>query len=599
MLIYSLLYLSGYDVTIEDLKSFRQWGSRTPGHPEYRHLPGIETTTGPLGQGFANGIGMAIAAKMTAARFNTAKYQLFGTHNIYGIVSDGDIMEGISAEAASLAGHLGLGNLIYLYDDNNITIEGATNLTFSEDVSARFKAYNWQVLEVDGHNQTQIETVIKKGILEKERPTLIIAKTHIGFGSPNKHDTAGVHGSPLGEDELKSTKKALGFDPERSFFVPEEVNNFFKKRSEEVKIDYNLWRNDYKKWQSDNPDLNALMETMYSKEIPDDLEEQLLKSLPEKETATRNYSGVIMQKIAEIIPGLVGGSADLDPSTKTFLKDYPAVQANKFSGRNFHFGIREHAMCSINNGIALYGGFIPFGSTFLVFSDYMRPSLRLAAIMGIQNINVFTHDSIYVGEDGPTHQPVEHVNGLRIIPNMTVLRPSDGYETALCWAMALRHQDGPSSLILTRQNVRSLERPKDFDKTDVAKGAYVISRETKSPVRLAILASGSEVYNAIKAKEALEVKGIATRVVSVPAKNIFDQQELNYQRKILPDGLETLVVVEAGTGFGWGSYFNIPILHITIERFGASAPFNILEEKYGFTADQIVDKIEQFLSQGN
>ena len=598
MLIYSMLYLSGYDVTIDDLKSFRQWDSRTPGHPEYNHLPGIETTTGPLGQGFANGVGMAIAAKMTAARFNTDQYQLFGTHKVYGIVSDGDLMEGVSSEAASLAGHLGLGNLIYLYDDNHITIEGGTDLTFTEDVSARFSAYNWQVLRVDGHDQTQIEKALKRGIDENSKPTLIITKTHIGYGSPNKHDTAGVHGSPLGEEELQLTKKALGFDDAKLFYVPDEVYDFFRKRSEELKLQYDLWKNEYRDWQNDNPDLNALKKKMYNKEIPDDLEELLVESLPEKVMATRNYSGVVMQKIAELLPGFVGGSADLDPSTKTFLKQSPAVQANNFSGRNFHFGIREHAMCAINNGIALYGGFIPFGSTFLVFSDYMRPSLRLASMMGIQNINVFTHDSIYVGEDGPTHQPIEHVNGLRIFPTMTVLRPSDGYETALCWAIALRKKNGPSSIILTRQNVPSLLRPDDFDNSEIAKGAYVISRESKGPVRLAILASGSEVYNSIEAKKKLEEKGISTRVVSVPVKDIFDQQDQKYQREVLPDTLENIVVVEAGTGSGWNSYFNIPMLRITIERFGASAPYKILEEQYGFTTEKIVDKIENFLHSG-
>jgi transketolase len=425
MLIYAMLYLSGYDVTEDDLKSFRQWGSRTPGHPEYGHLPGVETTTGPLGQGFANGVGMAIAAKMTAVRFNTDKHQLFGTHKVYGIVSDGDLMEGVSAEAASLAGHLGLGNLIFLYDDNKITIEGETNITFTEDVATRFKAYNWQVLETDGHNQQQIEETLLEGIQKESKPTLIITKTHIGYGSPNKHDTSGVHGSPLGPEELELTKKALGFDGNQSFVVPDQVKEYFLQRQSELSSQYDNWQSDFKQWQSQNQELDSLLNMMYRKDIPDDLEDQLVGSLPDKDTATRNLSGMVMQKIAELVPGVVGGSADLDPSTKTFLKSSPAVQADSYEGRNFHFGIREHAMGSINNGIALYGGFIPYGSTFLVFSDYMRPSLRLAALMGIQNINVFTHDSIYVGEDGPTHQPVEHVNALRIIPNMTVLRPCD------------------------------------------------------------------------------------------------------------------------------------------------------------------------------
>jgi transketolase len=596
MLIYSLLYLSGYDVTEEDLKSFRQWGSRTPGHPEYGHLPGIETTTGPLGQGFANGVGMAIAAKMTGARFNTQNHQLFGTHKVYGIVSDGDLMEGVSAEAASLAGHLGLGNLIFLYDDNKITIEGETNLTFTEDVAARFKAYNWQVLETDGHNQQQIEEALRNGISEDRKPTLIITKTHIGYGSPNKHDTSGVHGSPLGLEELETTKKALGFDENQSFFVPEEVKDVFVQRTTELTVRYKDWQKDFKDWQENNPELNTLRNKMYTRNLPEDLEEQLVNSLPDKDSATRNLSGIVMQKIADLVPGVVGGSADLDPSTKTFLKASPAVQADLFEGRNFHFGIREHAMGSINNGIALYGGFIPYGSTFLVFSDYMRPSLRLAALMGIQNINVFTHDSIYVGEDGPTHQPVEQVNALRIIPNMTVLRPADGYETAICWAMALRNQKGPSSLILTRQTVPELGRPEDIDDKDVSKGAYVIAKEKNNPVQVAILASGSEVQNSIKAKELLEEKGFSVRVVSVPCKDIFDQQDDEYKRKILPTELKALVVIEAGTGIGWSSYFDIPMLTLTIEGFGASAPYKTLEEKYGFTAEQLTDKIGTYLS---
>jgi len=597
MLLYSMLYLSGYDVTLDDLTSFRQWNSRTPGHPEYGHLPGVETTTGPLGQGFANGVGMAIAAKLTAARFNTEKHQIFGTHNVFAIVSDGDLMEGVAAEAASLAGHLGLDNLIYLYDDNSITIEGRTSLTFSEDVGARFKSYNWKVLNVDGHNQEQIEEALKEGIAERSKPTLIITKTHIGYGSPNKQDTAGVHGSPLGTDELEATKKTLGFDESESFYLSDEVKEVFNKRREELISKYDAWQKEFRAWQSENTHLDKLLSDMYSYTLPDNLEEQLIESLPEKETATRNLSGNIMQKIAELAPGVVGGSADLEPSTKTFLKEFPAAKKEAFEGRNFHYGIREHAMGSINNGIALYGGFIPYGATFLVFSDYMRPSLRLAALMGIQNINVFTHDSIYVGEDGPTHQPVEQINALRIIPNMTVLRPADGYETALCWAMALRNRKGPSSLILTRQTVPELTRPADFDYKRVLKGAYVISQEKNNPVQVALLASGSEVANSIRAKEMLEEKGYTVRVVSVPSKDIFDQQSDQYKREILPETLKALVIVEAGVGGGWSTYFDLPLLLITIERFGASAPYKVLEEKYGFTAEQIKDKIVQYLSE--
>jgi transketolase len=592
MLLYSMLYLSGYDVHLEDLQSFRQWDSRTPGHPEYGHLPGVETTTGPLGQGFTNGVGMGIAAKMTAARFNTKKHQLFGAHKIYAIVSDGDLMEGVSSEAASLAGHLGLGNLIYLYDDNHITIEGKTELAFTEDVAERFAAYGWHIQKIDGHDQNQIEDALKKAAAEQSKPSLIVTRTHIGLGSPNKHDTSEVHGSPLGPDELKATKKALGFNEEESFLVSDEVKSVFARRKAELMKEYESWQKAFKEWQKENPDLDALRKEMYAKTIPNNLEEQLIQALPEKETATRNYSGVVMQKIAELVPGFIGGSADLDPSTKTFLKAFPAVQKNQFEGRNFHFGIREHAMGSINNGIALYGGFIPFGSTFLVFSDYMRPALRLAAIMGIHHINVYTHDSIYVGEDGPTHQPVEHVNALRLIPGMTVLRPADGLETALCWAVALRKQDGPVCLILTRQNVPSLKRPTDFETASVAKGAYVIGKESNGPAELAIIATGSEVNNSMKAKEILESQGTSVRVISMPSKELFEKQTVEYQRQILPESLKRLAVVEAGVGFGWEGYFGLPLKKITIERFGASAPYKTLEEKFGFTAEQIAAKLK-------
>ncbi len=599
MLLYTMLYLSGYDVKLDDLRNFRQWGSRTPGHPEYGCLPGIETTTGPLGQGFANGVGMAIAAKMTAARFNKVRRQLFGNHHIYGIVSDGDLMEGVASEAASLAGHLQLGNLIYFYDDNKITIEGESNLTFTEDVAMRFKSYGWHITKIDGHDLDQIEHALNEADQEEIRPTLIIAKTHIGFGSPNKQDSAGAHGAPLGQEELTATKQALGFDPDQYFFVPEDVKKIFADRRIELKTKYESWMEVYRLWQRENPDLESKREAMYEKHLPDDLEDQLLKSLNDKETATRNYSGQIMQKIAHILPGFVGGSADLEPSTKTCLKAFPSVQKNHFEGRNFHFGIREHAMASINNGIALYGGFIPFGSTFLVFSDYMRPALRLAAIMKLHHINVFTHDSIYVGEDGPTHQPVEHVNALRMIPGMTVLRPADALETALCWAVALRRKDGPSCLILTRQTVRHISRPAHFEASMVERGAYVIASETNGPAELAILASGSEVYNSIEAKKLLETNGYAVRVVSIPSKELFDQQPDTYKREVLPESLNALAVVEAGTGFGWEPYLGLPLKKITIDRFGASAPYTVLEEKFGFTAGQIAEEISNYLDSLN
>ncbi|MEJ2054159.1 MAG: transketolase, partial [Calditrichaceae bacterium] len=436
MLLYSLLHLAQYDVKMEDLQSFRQWDSRTPGHPEVHCLPGVETTTGPLGQGFTNGVGMAIAAKMSAARYNKSGRELFGTHKIYAIVSDGDLMEGVSSEAASLAGHLKLGNIIYLYDDNHITIEGETKLAFSESVQDRFDAYGWHTVKIDGHDHDQICNAIEEGINETGRPTLIIARTHIGYGSPNKHDTAGVHGSPLGEEELEKTRAQLGFSADKKFYVPDEVYELFKNRADENEVVYDQWMKQFEEWKKKNPELNEIRQKAIDKILPDDLEQQLVNALPESTNATRALSGSVIQKIAEICPAFVGGSADLEPSTKTWIKSSTGVTAQSFEGRNFHFGIREHAMGSINNGISLYGGFIPFGATFLVFADYMRPPVRLAAIMEAQNICVYTHDSIFVGEDGPTHQPVEQLASLRAIPNLQVMRPADGVETAVCWSMA-------------------------------------------------------------------------------------------------------------------------------------------------------------------
>ena len=413
MLLYSLLHLAQFDVSMDDLKSFRQWKSRTPGHPEVGCLPGVETTTGPLGQGFTNGIGMAIAAKMTAARYNKNGQELFGTHKIYAVVSDGDLMEGVASEAASIAGHLKLGNVIYIYDDNHITIEGDTELAFTESVQDRFHAYGWHTVKIDGHDHEQIAKAFEAGINETEKPTLIIARTHIGFGSPNKHDTSGIHGSPLGDEELDKTREALGFPVDKKFNVPDEVYEIFKNRMRKSTAEYEEWSSQFMDWKTKNPELAAIRRTAIDKVLPEDLEKQLISALPEKTNATRSLSGNVIQKIAEVCPAFVGGSADLDPSTKTWIKESPAIAAGSFEGRNFHYGIREHAMGSINNGISLNDGFIPFGATFLVFADYMRPPIRLAAIMKAQNICVFTHDSIFVGEDGPTHQPVEQLASLR------------------------------------------------------------------------------------------------------------------------------------------------------------------------------------------
>ncbi len=592
MLIYTLLHLSGYDVTIDDLKSFRQWGSRTPGHPEYGLLPGIETTTGPLGQGFGNGVGMAIAAKMIAARFNDDNYKLFGNHYIYAIVSDGDLMEGISHEAASIAGHLKLGNIIYFYDDNHITIEGNTDLTFSEDIQKRFEAYGWQVLRADAYNHDEIRKAIIEAQNEKEKPSIIITRSHIGYGSPNKVDTHEVHGAPLGADELIETKKNLFWPLDKEFYVPEEVKKLFEDRKKELIEVYNQWQNDFNDWKNKNPQKADLLEKYLNNWLPANLEEELLNAVPKEPNATRSLSSKVIQKIAQLVPNFVGGSADLAPSTNTYMNNFASIAPNKFEGRNFHFGIREHAMGAIINGIALYGGFRPFGATFFVFSDYMRPTIRLAALMEIPVIYVFTHDSIFVGEDGPTHQPIEHLAVLRAIPNVTVIRPADGIETAMAWAYALRHKDGPVALILTRQKIEAFERDSDFKPEDVHKGAYIVSKEN-GKLDLVIAASGSEVPVAYEAKKLLSNE-LSIRVVSIPSKEIFEKQSDEYKKSLFPDNVP-VVIIEAARMQGWGDLFRQKLLRIGMERFGASGPYKVLAEKFGFTGKQVAEKIKNWI----
>jgi len=593
MLIYTLLHLSGYDVTIDDLKSFRQWGSRTAGHPEYGLLPGIETTTGPLGQGFGNGVGMATASKMIAARFNDEKNQLFGNHYIYAIVSDGDLMEGISHEAASIAGHLKLGNIIYFYDDNHITIEGKTEITFSEDIQKRFESYGWQVLRTDAYDHDGIRKAIIEAQNEKEKPTLIITRSHIGYGSPNKVDTAEVHGAPLGADELLATKKNLGWPVDKEFYVPDEVRKLFEERKNELKKIYDHWQNDFENWKKSNPEKADLLNKYLNNWLPENLEEELLAAAPKEPNATRSLSSKVIQKIAQLVPNFIGGSADLAPSTNTYMKDFESIAPNKFNGRNFHFGIREHAMGAIINGIALYGGFRPFGATFFVFSDYMRPTIRLAAIMEIPVIYVFTHDSIFVGEDGPTHQPVEHLAVLRAIPNVTVIRPADGIETAMAWSIALRHKEGPVALILTRQKIEAFERDSDFNPKDIQKGAYIVSREREGKLDLVIAASGSEVPVASEAKKILS-NDLSIRVVSIPSRELFEKQSDEYKKSLFPDNVP-VVIIEAASMTGWGDLFRQKLLRIGIERFGASAPYKILAEKFGLTGKQVAEKIKNWI----
>ena len=546
-LLYAVLHLAGYDVSLQDLKEFRQWDSKTPGHPE-NHLPGVETTTGPLGQGLTNAVGLALAAEMTAAQWNDETHKLFGQHHTYCFCGDGDLMEGISHEASSLAGHLGLGKLILIYDSNNITIDGSTDLTFSEDVAKRFEAYHWHVQEIDGHDHEQIAKAIEAAQCNDDKPSLIIANTHIGYGSPNKQDTSSAHGSPLGEEELMLTKEALGFPKDRSFYIPDEVKDAFKSRQEALSADHAQWKTDFRAWGKTAPHKHKKYLAQVAKELPTTLKSEILASLKGKDSSTRDHSGNILQELVTRVSGLVGGSADLGASDKTTLKGKGSISKNDFSGKNIHYGIREFAMGAIMNGMALYGnGFIPYAGTFLVFSDYMRSAIRMSALMEQQVIYVFTHDSIFVGEDGPTHQPIEQIMSLRLIPGLQVIRPADEIETAEAWLAALNHKNGPTALILTRQNLPNIHKEsiKDFDK-----GAFIVL-EPKDKPELILCASGSEVSISVEAAIKLNSEGHYIRVISVPSYEKFMKQEQSYRNRIISKDIP-VISAEAGRTLGWG-----------------------------------------------
>lgn len=589
-LLYSLLHLFGYDLPLDELKNFRQWGSKTPGHPEFGHTVGVEVTTGPLGQGFANGVGMAIASKMAAERFNTPVFSPIN-HTIYALMGDGCLQEGISYEAAALAGHLKLGNLVYIYDSNSITIEGKTDLAWSEDVDARFVAAGWHVQKVDGHDYGQITSAIIAAKAETEKPSIIIATTHIAFGSPKKQDSAGAHGSPLGADELDATRNNIGWKYE-PFEIPQEVRDICRSQIAAKKLQYGHWQRNFEVWQAANPEKAKLWNQMWNKHVPEDLAEQLIACCNGKDGATRALSGTILQKAAELIPSLVGGSADLSPSNNSDIKGSSAIQADTFTGRNLHFGIREHAMGAIINGMTLYGCFIPYGATFLVFSDYCRPAIRLAALMKIQSIYIFTHDSFFVGEDGPTHQPIEHVASLRMIPDLQVIRPADGIEAALAWQAALEKKDGPTVLILTRQKLPAIDRGSaSYD--DIRRGAYIVSTPIAKP-DVVIMASGSEVHVAVEAAKQLATDAINCRIISVPCLENFMAQSKEYRNQLLPAGVPR-VAFEAGRGESWGRLIGCDGLFIGMEHFGASAPDKVLAEKFGFTAPQVAEQIRSFL----
>lgn len=595
MLLYSTLHLSGYNVAIDDLKNFRQYGSITPGHPEYGHTDGVETTTGPLGQGFANAIGMAIAREYLASQFNKEDITILD-HFIYGICSDGDLMEGISHEAASLAGHLKLGRLIFFYDDNGITIDGKTELAFSDNTRKRFEAYNWHVIDIDDVNDIdKILNAVEEAQNEVSRPTLIITKTHIGYGSPNKQGTASVHGSPLGEEEVKLSKKNLGWSEDKLFYVPDEVYSHFNQIKQAGIEHEKNWQKKFDEYKSIYPQEAELFIQMMNGETG----EEWLKHLPsftkyDDKIATRAASGKVLNSIADYLPGLIGGSADLAPSNDTFLKKYETFSPENHSGRNFHFGVREHAMGSILNGMKIYGGVIPYGGTFLIFSDYLRPTIRLAALSKVKSIFVFTHDSIGLGEDGPTHQPIEQLASLRAIPNNLVLRPADANETVEAWKTAVNHKGGPVCIILTRQKLSIIDRKKYSDATDFHKGAYVIKNNDKAD--LILLASGSEVELALKASELLDEEKIRTSVISFPSMELFEQQSDEYKETILPKSVKAKVSIEAGVKQGWREYIGDSGESISIEKFGASAPAKIIFEQYGFTVQNVINTAKRVLN---
>jgi transketolase len=594
MLLYSLLHLAGYDLPLDELKRFRQVGSRTPGHPEYGHTDGVETTTGPLGQGIATAIGMAIAERMAAARFNVAGIDPVVDHRTWVFCGDGDLEEGISHEACSLAGHLKLDKFVLFYDSNGITIEGHTDLALSDDPKKRFQAYNWHVLEIDGHNYEQIDRAIRKATKLTGKPVLIICKTHIGMGSPNKHDSHEAHGAPLGEEEVKLTKRALGFPEDQFFYVPQDVYTMFQERATKMKRAQGKWKRIFKEWSKANPAKAELWKTQQADELPADIEAALPVFDPAKPIATRSASGIVLNALAKALPQLVGGSADLAPSNMTWLKEMGEIKPGDFSGRNFHFGIRELAMSAIMNGVQIHGGFRIFGGTFFVFSDYCRPALRLAALMGLPVIFVYTHDSFYVGEDGPTHEPVEQLAALRCMPNVTVIRPADPTETSAAWLTALRNKKGPTALLLTRQNMKVIDRKQCSSASNLEKGAYTLWQSGEGTPDLMILASGSEVELALDAAKQLEGKNV--RVVSMPCWELFEKQNKTYRDRIVDPNCARRLIVEAGCSFGWDRYAGRNTTMITLDTFGASGPYKELAKLFGFTVENVLAKAQELLA---
>ncbi|WP_077358179.1 transketolase [Virgibacillus halodenitrificans] len=596
MLLYSLLHLSGYNVTIEDLKEFRQWDSKTPGHPEVNHTDGVEATTGPLGQGIAMSVGMAMAEAHLAAKFNKDDIAVVN-HNTYALVSDGDLMEGISHEAASLAGHLGLGKLIALYDSNDISLDGELNRSFSDNTEQRFEAYGWQVIRVeDGNDLNELRAAIKKAKENTDQPTLIEVKTVIGYGSPNKSASAASHGAPLGKDEVKLTKEFYKWGHE-DFHVPEEVYADFKgKISDNGAAAEEKWNQQVAVYKEKYPELANEFELALNGKLPADWEKDLPVFEPEKDTlATRASSGKVLNAIAKAVPNFFGGSADLAGSNKTTINDEDDFTRNNYAGRNVWFGVREHAMGAALNGMALHGGLNVYAGTFFVFSDYLRPAVRLSSIMNVPVTYVFTHDSIAVGEDGPTHEPVEHLAALRAMPGLSLIRPADGNETQAAWRLALESTDTPTALVLTRQNLPTLEGTKEHAYEGVKKGAYIVSKAEKDTPDALLLATGSEVQLAVAAQKELAIKGIDVQVVSMPSWDRFNVQEETYKNTILPPQVKKRVAIEMAASFGWERYVGSEGKIIAIDKFGASANGDKVIEEYGFTVENVVNHVKSLL----
>jgi transketolase len=596
MLLYCLLHLTGYDLTLDDLKQFRQWGSRTPGHPEFRLTPGVEATTGPLGQGTANAIGMAIAERSLAHRFNRPGHEIVN-HRTFALVSDGDLMEGISGEAASLAGHLGLSKLIYLYDDNNVTLDGPTSMAFTEDVAKRYEAYQWNVLRVrDGNTDLEeIDRAIVAAMRETRRPSIILVHTTLGYGSPHKAGKSAAHGSPLGKEEVALTKKALGWEWEEAFYEPPEAVAHFREAVVSGRKAQDDWKQRFDAWAKESPDLAREWREAAELALPSGWDSDLPSWKAGDKEATRIAGGAALNAIAAKVPYLIGGDADLSESTKTTIKNGGDFDAATGSGRNLHFGVREHAMAGIGNGMSYHGGVRPFVATFFNFSDYMRPSVRLSAISELPTVFVWTHDSIGLGEDGPTHQPIEQLMSLRAMPGFTEIRPGDANETVEAWKVTMEHKEGPVGLVLSRQKLPVQDREKLRSSGGVRQGAYVLAEASKTPAELILIASGSELFLAVDAREKLEGEGIPTRVVSMPSWALFDRQPREYRESVIPPGVRARLAIEAGASLGWKRYVGDGGDSVSLDRYGASAPGEVVLRELGFSVENVVKRAKALL----